>query len=377
MRPGVLPKQSSVRGRDNNLLIFITIELRSGLPRELPPRNETFREAFCGSVGKKPDGPMSERKSKQEELPMKRMTTTLLAAALAGGSLGAATAAFAETTIYGSVRSGIYHLDSDGGAQASWDLGSVDAGDLTTSDRLWSRIGVRASHDLGNGMTSGLHIEKRIDSWRTRHQNVWLSGAFGKVTLGQQGRPFHSAVSWDGTNLFGNWNQSPHGGSRTSGIKYSSTLDGPFSFEVMMSDDTSSSDGSTSGSLAGLDRYEIAASYTMAGVATASLGYLGQDDNFADVYGGSVGGSVGGVSWDVGYEKTNDADAITNFGFFVGYAGAYVFYEDLNTESGTNETDYLLFGYSYALGDNTEVILEHQRPNAGQNRTALAFVVNF
>ena len=303
---------------------------------------------------------------------MKHSMTAILAAALVGGTFGAATAAYAETTIYGSVRSGIYHLDSDGGTRASWDLGSVDAGDLTTGDRLWSRIGVRASHDLGNGMTSGLHIEKRLDNFRTRHQNVWLSGAFGKVTLGQQGRPFHSAVSWDGTWLFGNWNTSPHGGSRTSGIKYSSTLDGPFGFEAMISDDTT-----TGGSLGGMDHYEVTASYSMANVATVSLGYLGQDDGAADVYGGGVGGSVAGLDWDVGYEKTNDTNAITNYGFFLGYAGAYVFYEDLNTEDGTNEADHLLFGYTYALGDNTRVILEHQRPNAGQNRTALAFVVNF
>ena len=59
------------------------------------------------------------------------------------------------------------------------------------------------------------------------------------------------------------------------------------------------------------------------------------------------------------------------------YAGAYVFYEDLNTENGTNESDHLLFGYSHELGANTQVVIEHQRPNAGQNRTALALIVNF
>ena len=245
---------------------------------------------------------------------MKRMTT-LLAGGLVG-AMGFTSVAFADTTIYGSVRSGIYHLDSDGGTTASWDLGSVDTSEpsIGVGDRLWSRIGVRASHDLGNGMTSGLHIEKRLDNFRTRHQNVWLSGAFGKVTLGQQSRPFHSAVSWDGTWLFGNWNCSPHDGSRTSGIKYSSTLDGPFGFEVMLSDNASSSNcprARLAG--AGLDRYEITASYTMADVATASFGYVGQDDNYPDMFGGSLGGSVGGVSWDVGYERTSETNDITNY----------------------------------------------------------------
>ena len=302
---------------------------------------------------------------------MKR-TTTLLAGSLAG-ALGFTSVAFADTTIYGSVRSGIIHQDSDGDTKASWDLGSVDAGDLGSGDRLWSRIGVKASHDLGNGMTGGLHIEKRLDNWRTRHQNVYLSGDFGKITLGQQGTPFHSAVSWDGTNLFGNWNTSPHGGSRGQGIQYSSALDGPFSFNAMIRDDGSNPDGSGDG----LDQYEITAAFSMPDVATVSAGYLGQDDGGADVFGGSVGGSVSGVDWDVGYERTSEANDQTYYGFFLSYAGAYVFYEDLNTENNSGENHYLLFGYSRSLGTNTTVIIEHQRPDEGRNRTALALRVDF
>ena len=276
-------------------------------------------------------------------------------------------------TIYGRVQSGIYHLDSEGGTKASWDLGSVDAGDLGSGDKLWSRIGVRASYDLGNGMTSGLHIEKRLDNFRTRLQNVYLSGAFGKIILGQQGTPFHSAVSWDNTNLFGNWNTSPHGGSRGQGIQYSSVLDGPFSFNAMIRDDGSNPDGSGDG----LDQYEITASFSMLDAATVSAGYLGQDDGGADVFGGSVNGSVAGFDWDVGYERTSEDNDRTNYGFFLGYAGAYVFYEDLNSENNTNEERHILLGYSRSLGTNTKVIIEHQRPDEGRNRTALAFQVNF
>ena len=57
--------------------------------------------------------------------------------------------------------------------------------------------------------------------------------------------------------------------------------------------------------------------------------------------------------------------------------GPTVFYEDLNTEDNTGENDYLVFGYSHSLGTNTKVIIEHQRPDAGQNRTALALRVDF
>ena len=340
---------------------------------------------------------------------MNRMTT-LLAGGLVS-AIGFTSVAFADTTIYGSVRSGIYHLDSDGGTKASWDLGSVDAGDLGSGDKLWSRIGVRASHEINNGMTGGLHIEKRLDNFRTRHQNVWLQGVFGRVTLGQQGTPFHSAVSWDGTNLFGNQLGADklHGGSRGQGIKYSSMLDGPFNFEAMVRDDNSYKDNEhtfiyadlddkgmcpegmergrnfpcfkridkTDGSGQGFDQYELTASFSMADVATVSAGYLGRAHGLPDVFGGSVGGSVGGVSWEVGYEKDNADNSQSNYGAFLGYAGAYVFYEDYDTENNTGENDYLLFGYSYSLGTNTTVIIEHQRPDTGRNKTALALKVDF
>ena len=133
---------------------------------------------------------------------MKRVITTSVVAGLLG-ALGYAPVASAEGTLYGSVRSGIIVKD-DGESDAMWDLGSVDGGDLGDSgDRLWSRIGVKASHELDNGMMAGLHIEKRLDQFRTRHQNVWLGGDMGRITLGQQGSPYHSAVGWDGTNFTG------------------------------------------------------------------------------------------------------------------------------------------------------------------------------
>ena len=302
---------------------------------------------------------------------MKRKTT-LLAAGLAS-ALGVTSVAFAaDATFYGSVRSGVYHLGSDGGTKSSWDLGSVDAGDLGSGDKLWSRIGVRASHDLDHGMSAGLHVEKRLDNFRTRHQNVWLGGDFGRFTLGQQGTPFHSAVSWDGTWLFGNWTDV-HGGPRGQGVKYSTMLDGPFGFEAMIRDDGSNDDGSGGG----FDQHEITASYSAGDLATVSGGYLGRDDGGTDVYGFGLGGSVSGLDWDMGYEKTNEANDRTKYGFFLGYAGAYMFYEDLNTEDNTGENHYIVFGYSYSLGPGTRVIIEHQRPDEGRKRTALALKVDF
>ena len=300
---------------------------------------------------------------------------TLLAVGMAGALGVTSVALAADATIYGSVRSGVLHQSSEGAADASWDLGSVDAGDLGNSgDRLWSRIGVRASHDLDNGLTGGLHIEKRLDRWRTRHQNVWLQGVFGRITLGQQGDAYYSAVSWDGVNFFGG-SQDP--GSRSTGVKYSTQLDGPFNFQAMISDDNTQSGWGD-----GLDRYELAGSFAVAGVVNVSLGYLGRDDGGTDSMGGTVGGSINSFTWEVGYQSNDAAaDDSKHYGFHVGYGigggNLYMQYEDYNTDSKTGENDYLIFGYSHSLGTNTRIIAEHRRPDDGRKATAVALRVDF
>ena len=298
---------------------------------------------------------------------MKRKTT-LLAVGLASALGFTSVAIAADATLYGSVRSGVIYEKPDGG-DASWDLGSVDAGDLVTAangDKLWSRIGVRASHDLGNGMTGGLHVERRLDNFRTRHQNVYLSGAFGKLTLGQQGTVYHPAVSWDGTWLFGG--NASFDTSREQGVKYSSMLDGPFSFNAMITDDASKDNGSGEG----FDKYQVSASYS-ADVANVSLGYLGQGgDGNPNYFGGTVGGSVTGFDWEVGYEKQSDGGP-SHYGAFASYAGAYVYYEGQNQDL----PYHFVIGYSRPLGDNTRLILEHLTKEDATNKTALALKVDF
>ena len=329
---------------------------------------------------------------------MKR-NMTLLAVGLASALGFTSVAIAADATLYGSVRSGVVYEKPDGG-DATWDLGSVDAGDLGSGDKLWSRIGVRASHDLGNGMTGGLHIEKRLDGFRTRHQNVYLSGAFGKVTLGQQGGVYHAARTWDGTQLFGG--NADLTGPRLQGVSYSSMLGGPFSFSAMITDDNSmgpamdchvqnpsrckhEKDGSlkrddmgnlvpidVGGKGNGFDSYEMAVTYS-ADVATVALGYAGdQGASEVNVFGGTVGGSVTGFDWKVGYEKQSDGGP-SHYGAFVSYAGAYAYYEGQNQ----NLPYHFVIGYSRPLGTNTRIILEHLSSEDALNKTALALRVDF
>ena len=300
-----------------------------------------------------------------------------------------------SATLYGSVRSGIIIKD-DGDSDAMWDLGSVDGGDLKSNDRLFSRIGIDASHNLGGGLKAGLKIEKRLDQFRTRHQNVWLEGGMGRITLGQQGSPYHSAVAWDGTNFTGdNFAMAP-GTSRLQGVSFASNLGGPFDFKAMIVDDNSHmtpelshgkdddgnpihKDMTSTGYGEGVDGFELSGSLAAGGM-NINVGYA--DNDTASFMGATVGGSLGGVGWEVGFETMNpdmSGSEDTNLaGLFVDYslgAGAVYFYYE--GQSGAADDKAWVAGYSHGLGSGVKVIGEHRDVESSGTTSILAVVVGF
>ena len=121
---------------------------------------------------------------------------------------------------------------------------AADASLVLGHGEFGSRIGVRGSEDLGNGAEAGLHWETGIGADGTtgggRHANVWYSGAFGKVTIGQQGNPYRNAANWDQSWWLGGQNRAGvqngvfngDGGSRLQGVRYDGDA-GAFNFSVM------------------------------------------------------------------------------------------------------------------------------------------------
>ena len=82
-----------------------------------------------------------------------------------------------EGSVSGHVNRAI--ISVDGGANDG-DLQHVD------SNASETRFRFTGSEDLGNGTTAGVQLELgRPSEWRTRHANVYLSGGFGKLTIGQ------------------------------------------------------------------------------------------------------------------------------------------------------------------------------------------------
>jgi len=155
---------------------------------------------------------------------MKKFTSIAVVGLAA--AIGFTSVAIADATIYGRVTAGAVLVDNDKeDDDGSWDFGSNKPG-------LATRFGVKGEQDLGNGMSAGFQIERDVgaDSLGKRHNLVYLSGGWGKLTLGNQNNPYMKARNWDQTYFYGgNWG---HGSSyRHEGISYSMS-NGPFSLTV-------------------------------------------------------------------------------------------------------------------------------------------------
>ncbi len=267
-----------------------------------------------------------------------------------GASLG-------DATNYGTVAA--YDVDTDdfvaGGkveaADAQLELGHGFAG---------SRVGIKGSEDLGNGAEAGLRWETAVGAKgdladNGRLANVWYSGAFGKITIGQQNNPYRNAANWDQSWWIGGNNRYNDGGSRLQGIRYDGGS-GAFNFSVMANADndtdfasaartmtiTATTDSSLCATGApttetgsdiscvatetvtydeveaetGLDSIIATGHYDM-GVATINLGYrtnsnesqyVGQShDNFVI----SANGSLDALDWYIAFENNTDNANVT------------------------------------------------------------------
>ena len=307
---------------------------------------------------------------------MKRAITTSVVAGLLG-TLGFAPVVSAEGTFYGSVRSGVIMTNPDGDGDTTWDIGSVDGGDLGSGDRLWSRIGFKGSHELDGGMTAAAHVEKRLDGFRTRVQKVSLSGDFGTLALGQQWTTYYNATTIDGMSYLGGF--ADLGASRATGIQYSSNLGGPFNFSAMVSDDNSAS-----GHGDGNDILELSGTLSIAG-ASLSVGYRDVDDG-AEHVDIRVKGAFGPLNYSVGGGTKENADGTDEerFGVHVGFqvmdgGKLYAQYEDHTDDEGAmdDSNDWTYLGYAQTLAPGVIVSGEFRTPDSGSDVAALVVRVDF
>ena len=351
---------------------------------------------------------------------MKRIVTTTLAVGLLGAfgftSVAAQEAAAGDAAmeeeaamegpaplsvqVYGSLRYGFQNNSPSGGNSTS-DYGSGHG----------SRIGIRGSADLGNGLTAGYQVERGIsdDSLGQRFHNVSLGGDFGTLTLGRQGSPYYSATSFDG---------APHAGGgfdvgdKITGIGYSGSFGGPFTLSVLVSDDDESGAGD------GADILEITGGFA-AGPISINAGHINGARDAADMAplrgtpptapatervgdstGVTVGGNVAAINWEVGFQTGDKVATCTDsagmmsscdsetFGLHVGYqigaGNAFLQMADRDSDNNAMDADFLLIGYHHdiAPGVNVAAIFRTRdgigmNPMAEDETTILRLKVDF
>ncbi|MCM5572435.1 porin [Burkholderiaceae bacterium FT117] len=161
------------------------------------------------------------------------MKKSLLALAILGAFAGGA-AAQANLTLYGIADVGIGMADTDG-------PGSDSAVNVFDSVQSSSRLGIRGSEDLGNGLKAVFNIEAAVNydtgaassRFWGRRAVVGLAGGFGEIRLGRDYTPGRSVIGKTDVmdlGLFGNWlTFSDNGGvtSRASnGLHYTGKFGG-------------------------------------------------------------------------------------------------------------------------------------------------------
>ena len=122
---------------------------------------------------------------------MKKLLTTAIAVALTSG------AAQAAPTVYGAINVGVSSVDAHAANEDKYELGSYS-----------SKIGVKGSEDLGNGISGIYKVEIGVDmdgddndDLSTYNTIVGLKGQFGTVFVGKHDTPYKLAGSAD---LFAN-----------------------------------------------------------------------------------------------------------------------------------------------------------------------------
>jgi predicted porin len=113
---------------------------------------------------------------------MKKVLSLAIAAALV-----APAAAMADATLFGKAHFIIENVDTKASSGA-------DSVDVWGVDSIHSRIGVKGSEDLGDGLTAVYHFEFKVnqdsgDGLGDRNQFIGLAGGFGTVLLGRHDTP--------------------------------------------------------------------------------------------------------------------------------------------------------------------------------------------
>ena len=262
------------------------------------------------------------------------MERKLIAAAVSSALALPMAAHAVEGSVSGHVNRAIISVD-DGGANDG-DLQHVD------SNASETRFRFTGSEDLGDGTTAGVQLELGLggkgysyaqdkpNALRIRQQNVYLSGGFGKLTIGQvsvatdgMAHADLGGPSWLGgaTNWCSYTSSGPacpsNDGGRSEVLKYDTPALGPASISVSSgNDDYWDVEATIAGSTGGGYGYDFRIGYidetaaTVAGHGAAPKGLVGSVLTVSGAVSFGQGTSVA-VAWSDG--EAEDFDASHNY----------------------------------------------------------------
>ena len=209
------------------------------------------------------------------------MERKLIAAAVSSALALPMAAHAVEGSVSGHVNRAIIIVNQTGSAKD----GDVQHKDSNASE---TRFRFTGSEDLGNGSSVGVQLEiGRPSAWRTRHANVYFSGGFGKLTIGQASAATDNMAharlggpSWLGgvTNWCSYHSSGPacpsNDGGRGEVLKYDTPAIGPASIAVSYGNDDYWDVAATiAGSMGGGSGYDLRVGY-IDEVAASAVGHI-------------------------------------------------------------------------------------------------------
>jgi len=341
---------------------------------------------------------------------MKKLILALMVAAGVG-------VANAQTQVYGLLDAGVVVTDGVGAG------GKQNATEMVSGTMYTSRLGVRSTEDLGNGLTAGFNLEMQVmpndgtqglssssgaaNGAFQRASNVSLGGSFGKVTLGrqasaayqsflvgdvQEGRNFGTGAifyadgsSFGGTTTKSGLNSLTGSTFLSNAIRYDTPAFGPVSGTLVYTVGGVAGDGTLGNTDASSRR--IAIVNFNQGALKSSVIYNTANDStgneVATVYGVGANYTVGKAKIGAGYanlknpSKANQANS--NFEL-VQLTGAYRvapkielsagFYNLSDKQNGGNDSKItsLMASYEFSKRTNAYAGVAHS-----QNRGASGF----
>lgn len=324
------------------------------------------------------------------------MKKHLIAAAVAAA---VAAPAMAQVTVYGNIDTGFQMRDSDTTNRTTGVTTSTEASAITFSSDSSSRLGFRATEDIGGGLKATLVLETGLGSNDVRTQTpaattlgsrlkyVELSGGFGALRVGFQTSTTKDAWAvadaGGASNVDGNWDDLSGNvfDQRLTAATWISPSMGGLSASVGLIKDTVKTTGRTdtdNGS-----GYMGAINYK-AGALTSILAYSKRDTKSPAVAAVAADAAADPIvvgSAAVAETNSDEKRLVVAGNYNLGPATVFAGYADYELSSSINaglntNADYWTVGVSMPMGA-TSLFLSHSQgdsktgTNASQDRDAL------